>query len=135
MRLNLPIQVGERQKRRKMAELHVYMSHTLEPCYGLTPTAVTAVTEQGTSLQLTLSNGPVDDQTESANDDTTQGDQVARTLYILDRFGISDEAYHALTQVHAKPVQYWLHKQCACTTIYTLQFIPELPRLHHVKAL
>ena len=126
MRLNLLIQVGERQKRRKMAELHAYMSHTLEPCYGLTPTAVTAVTEQGTSLELTLSNGPVDDQTESANDDTTQGDQVARTLYILDRFGISDEAYHELTQVHAKPVQYWLHKQCACITIHCSLFLSSL---------
>ena len=94
--------------------------------YGLTPTAVTAVTEQGTSLELTLSNGPVDDQTESANDDTTQGDQVARTLYILDRFGISDEAYHELTQVHAKPVQYWLHKQCACTTIHCSLFLSSL---------
>ena len=70
----------------------------------LMTTAVTAVTKQGTSLALTLS------RTIQLNRQTDTLLRGTRQPGHLDRFGISDEE---LTQVHAKPVQYLLHKQCA----------------------
>ena len=64
----------------------------------------------------------------------TAKDATASTLYLLDRFAVSDQFYHELAQVCT--LQF-----CTCICILTfyvyiwIQLHPEIPRLHHVKEL
>lgn len=62
------------------------------------PTTVTAVTEKGTPITLNLSDSPGPSPPTEAAGDTAR---IAETLFILDRFGVSDECYHELAQVLA----------------------------------
>ena len=53
------IQVGERQKRRKISQIQEFMNATVEPCmvsYGLTPTTVT---HGGNQVTIPLCNAEV----------------------------------------------------------------------------
>ena len=105
------VQVGERQRRRKIRALKQYAVNSLQPCmesYGLTATAVTAVSDAGTPITLSLADVPEQSGDSTAN--TAEADIRARTLYLLDRFGVSDEFYHELAQVH-------LHRICAVLCI------------------
>ena len=93
------MQIGERQKRRKVSQIREYVSSTLEPSlatYGLVSTELTAVTTNGASVTISLSDcvprGP-------PTEPTGTEDVTAKTLYLLDRYGVSDEFYHELTQV------------------------------------
>ena len=94
--------VGQRQKRRKIAQLKSYTRLALEPLqsYGLTPQTVTAVTDQGCSVSLELSEAPPQ-TTGPAQISTAEPEENTRSvLFLLDRFGVSDEFYHELAQVH-----------------------------------
>ena len=95
------IQVGKRQKRRKISQIQEFMNATVEPCmvsYGLTPTTITAVTHGGNQVTIPLSDAEVPCSTASrARDDD---ETAARTLYLLDRFAVSDECYHEIAQVY-----------------------------------
>ena len=97
----LQTQVGERQKRRKVLQVKTYMSSTLEPClssYGLTATSVTTTSADGCPITIPITDSlaphaSMENQTHSAEVTT------ARTLYLLDRFAVSDQFYHELAQV------------------------------------
>ena len=87
---------------RKIPHLKSYTRLALEPLqsHGLTPQTVTAVTDQGCSVSLELSEGP-SQTTVPATSSTAEPEENTRSvLFLLDRFGVSDEFYHELTQVH-----------------------------------
>ena len=96
--------------------------------YGLTPTTVTAVTDKGAPVTLTLSEPSTSGSSPPLP--TAEVDPAKVALYIMDRFGVSDEAYHELTQVYTCN-SCVLHKNIT----YKMQLVPELPRLHRVKDL
>ena len=120
-----------------------YVSATLEPSltsYGLTPTTLNVVSDSGAPsgapITIPLSDGPAPSSF-ADNPSTALSAEVAtaRTLYLLDRFGVSGQFYHELAQVHVKI-------NCLCTRpyvrrviIFRIQLHPEIPRLHHVKGL
>ena len=99
------IQVGERQKRRKVSQMKAYISSTLEPCltsYGLAPTSVTASSTDGCLVTIPIADSPTPStSTSSVNRPLadTAGTTTACTLYLLDRFAVSDQFYHELAQV------------------------------------
>ena len=101
-----------------MAQLQAFTDNTLQPCmatYGLTPTSVMAVTDAGTSVTLALASGPSASSSPAAS---SQVDNSERVLYLLDRYGVSDEFYHELAQVrciHCTHIVY-VH---ACTYKHT----------------
>ena len=83
-----------------------YVSATLEPSltsYGLTPTTLNVVSDSGAPITIPLSNGPAPSSF-ADNPSTALSAEVAtaRTLYLLDRFGVSGQFYHELAQVHVK---------------------------------
>ena len=69
--------------------------------YGLTPTAVTAITDMGTPITINLSDAPSPSPLSAAA--SSHEDNTASTLYLLDRYGVSDEFYHELAQVRQLP--------------------------------
>ena len=91
------MQVGERRKRRKLADLkkltHDSLQPSLQTC-GLTPTTVSAVTDQGTpvTFEFPSSSSPPEAPQEPE-------DKTANILFLLDQFGVSDAFYHELAQV------------------------------------
>ena len=92
------IQVQERQKRRKVADIKKLMSSTLEPCmssHGLKPTTLVAETSEGMELTIPLDNSPT-----TLTEPKRPTDTVSKALYLLDRFAVSDEFYHELAQVN-----------------------------------
>jgi hypothetical protein len=117
-------EVGERQRRRKIAQLKSYATVALQPMesYGLTPQKVTAVTQQGAAVTLELGEGPIQqgdavtmelgEGPSSSSGPAEPEGNPSNILFLLDRFGVSDEFYHELAQV-----------------------VKELPRLHHIKQL
>ena len=66
--------------------------------YGLTPTELSAISADGKQINIHLHNSPAPSSSTSGNMSTAD-DRTARTLYLLDRFGVSDEFYHELAQV------------------------------------
>ena len=101
------LKLGERQKRRKMAQLQAFTDNTLQPCmatYGLTPTSVMAVTDAGTPVTLALASGPSSSPRPAAA--SSQVDNSEYVLYLLDRYGVSDEFYHELAQVRLYTIVY-----------------------------
>lgn len=64
--------------------------------FGLTPEAVVARSvETGAPVEINLSDSP----TTSTETNSADLSKVMQTLYLLERFGVSDEFYHELTQV------------------------------------
>ena len=93
-------QVGSRQKRRKISQIQEFVHATVEPCissYGMVPTTINAVTDSGDSVTI-----PLSDTTPSTSASRQPTDTAANTLFLLDRFGVSDEFYHELAQVYTQ---------------------------------
>lgn len=92
---NMLMKVGERQKRRKVAQLRKYASTALQcmESFGIRATSVDTVTEDGRELTLHLEPGVSHPPSSGATEATKQ------TLYLLDRFVVSDEFYHEIAQV------------------------------------
>ena len=65
--------------------------------YGLMPKSVMAVTESGASITL-----PVGDDPGPSTQSNVADDRVARSLYLLDKYGVSDECFHELAQVRKR---------------------------------
>ena len=65
--------------------------------YGLTRKAVMAVTESGASISI-----PVGDGSGPCTLSNVEYDLVARSLYLLDKYGVSDECFHKLAQVQKR---------------------------------
>ena len=97
--------VGERQQRRKVAQMKTYMSSTVKPCltsHGLTPEAVTAKTSDGKVLTIPFSDAPATTtmpDIQLAAEENGEGSTKSKALYLLDRFAVSDQFYHELAQV------------------------------------
>ena len=92
--------MGPRQKRRKTTQLKSYAKLALEPLetYGLIPQTLTAITDQGCSVSLELSEGPSPSPPTAAAVEPEEN--TRNVLFLLDRFGVSDEFYHELAQVY-----------------------------------
>ena len=96
-----------------MSQIKTYVSATLKPSltsYGLTPTALIAVSDSGAPIIIPLSDGPAPSSS-TDNPSTALSPEVAtaRTLYLLDRFGVSDQFYHKLAQVHVNVKNVYVH--------------------------
>ena len=75
-----------------MSQIKTYTASTLEPCfssYGLAPTSLTATTVDGGIVTIPIADSPPH----------TAKDATASTLYLLDRFAVSDQFYHEIAQV------------------------------------
>lgn len=78
------------------------MSSTLGPCmatHGLTPATLTAETEEGKTICIQMSD-PVPTPPPTQSEGSAKDGVTAKTLFLLDRFCVSDEFYHELTQVN-----------------------------------
>ena len=87
-----------------MAELKTYYTKlALEPfeSYGLTPLTVTAVTDQGCSVSLELCVSPAPSSSAPSSSAAAEpGGSTRNVLFLLDRFGVSDEFYHEVYTVY-----------------------------------
>ena len=82
-----------------MSQIKTYTASTLEPClssYGLAPTSLTATTVDGGIVTIPIADRPPHN---SSTELHTAKDATASTLYLLDRFAVSDQFYHELAQV------------------------------------
>ena len=92
--------VGAKQKKRKLVQFQRAADAALwfGESFGLIPTQLTVQTtsDEAISIPLNDSSAPVPDA-----QPTREVDEFCamQTLYLLDRFGVSDEFYHELTQV------------------------------------
>ena len=133
-------QVSDRQKRRKLSKFKQSATKALwfAETFGLEVESITARTSNdGNELVIPLSsqqdNHPsVVPATSTAPTDRNSHSNVMQTLYLLERFGVSDEFYHELTQVRLKMflgaepcIYYYFH---LCVQVY-----PELARSYQVK--
>lgn len=101
-------EVSPRQLRRKLSECRTFVQQTIWFCetFGLTPECLQlrkTVTGSPVKMSLDLSSS------ESTKHLTQDQEKVSQILYILDRFAVSDEAYHELSSAS------------------------DLPPLHHIK--
>ena len=83
--------------------MKTYMSSTVQPCllsHGLQPETVTATTADGKLLNIPFSNAEATTSSPlPADEGNSEENQRAKTLYLLDRFAVSDQFYHELAQV------------------------------------
>ena len=79
-----------------MSQIREYVSSTLEPSLATYGFELTAVTTNGASVTISLNDNV---PRGSPMAPTGTEDVTAKTLYLLDRYGVSDEFYHELTQV------------------------------------
>lgn len=82
-----------------MSQIKTYLSGTLElsmSSYGLVPTTLTATSSDGGIVTI-----PIGDSLTQSSSKQSHSARVetARTLYLLDRFAVSDEFCHELAQV------------------------------------
>ena len=108
-------QVGERQRRRKVSELKNSVQYVLSfvDSFGLTVENI-AMSNSATGTPLTLTYQPSSSSSGSSLPSSTNSssspsfsqnqlcsnDTLYQTLYLLDRFGVSDEFYHELAMAH-----------------------------------
>ncbi len=88
-------QLSRRQQRRKLGECTTYIEQGLWFCesFGLTTEYVQLVkTATGSPVKVRLREWP-----DNESDDNDNESKLCQALYILDRFVISDEAYHELS--------------------------------------
>lgn len=93
--------IGAKQKKRKLVQFKRAADAALwfSESFGLVPTELTACTSTSDeTITIPLGNTPTPSPVLQP---TRQVDEFAamQTLYLLDRFGVSDEFYHELTQV------------------------------------
>ena len=90
------VQVKETQKRRKVSQIKEYLSSTLEQCmssHGLAPTVLSAVSADGNHITIPLTDNPTCSQVENQSTAHSTEAVTARTLYLLDRFAVSDTSW------------------------------------------
>ena len=101
--LGLPLsQVGERQRRRKVSALKESVQKVLlfVDSFGLTLQNVT-MRDSVTGSPLSLNYGESPPPASVASSSTSLSDATLyQTLYLLERFGVSDEFYHELAMTH-----------------------------------
>lgn len=116
--------VSDRQKRRKLSKFKQSATKALwfAETFGLEVESITARTSNdGNELVIPLSsegNHPsVVPATSTAPSDRNSHSNVMQTLYLLERFGVSDEFYHELTQVRLK-MCFWV-LSCVFIIVFT----------------
>ena len=94
--------VSVRQQRRKLTQFCDSTEAALwfAESFGLIPEALTVRTVHSED-QITIPLGPHHSSDITTNATVREVDEFTalQTLYLLDRFGVSDEFYHKLTQV------------------------------------
>ena len=118
-----------------MSQIKTYISGTLQPSmssYGLVPTTLTATFSDGDIVTIPITNSPAPiSSTQSPSAEVA----TAHTLYLLDRFAVSDEFYHELAQVFTLTVCNSAHNFNKCLYEYRFTLIfPDIPRVHHKSA-
>ena len=98
--IGLPInQVGERQRKRKLSQLKTSTEKALwfVSSFGLDVQSVTMSDSSGSSVVLnyTDTSQPTPSPTPAPSDHA-----IAQTLFLLERFGVSDEFYHELAMLN-----------------------------------
>ena len=99
----LPVDgVSERQRRRKMAHFKDNVDKALwfADSFGLVPESLT-VRAATSGVITTVDLKPRQQPSPQAVISTDSG-KIMQTLYLLERFGVSDEFYHELTQVSVR---------------------------------
>ena len=95
--------MSNRQKGRKLSQLQTSARKALffAESFGLMPESLLLRSvETGVSVSLDLSSSQHPTLSPALSPPTRDcSDKVMQTLYLLDRFGVSDEFYHELTQV------------------------------------
>ena len=93
--------MSDRQKSRKVNQLQTSAKKALffAESFGLMPESVVLRSLQtGASVSLDLGSGSRQSLPSTASTpstpDSSDSDKVMQTLYLLDRFGVSDEFYH-----------------------------------------
>ena len=91
-------EVGERQRRRKVAEVKESTRRALWfiGSFGLTIDSVSMHDSTDTSLTLSYGESPEPAATSNPSDTT-----LYQMLFLLERFGVSDDFYHGLAMVHS----------------------------------
>ena len=125
-------EVSKRQQRRKLSHIHntakaaLWFAETLELIPDQ-PTTHTAHSGEQVVVEFATNHSPSSPDTASTAVTARHPDEFCamQTLYLLDRFGVSDEFYHELTQVRKYS--------------YLRSLFPDLPqhgtRTHAVKAI
>ena len=133
-------EVSDRQKRRKLAKFKESTTKALwfAETFGLEVESIsTKTSNDGHKLVIPLGsqqdNHPsIEPATSTAPTDRNCHSNVMQTLYLLERFGVSDESYHELTQVRL--IMLLGTELCIyCCFHLCLQVYPELARSYQVK--
>ena len=137
--ISKPFQVGERQQQRKLAKLQTCAASLLQPTlesYSLIPLAVSAVTENGTPITLSLVDASCLSEAGPSPQSATppeRPDPTAQTLYRLDSYCVSDEFYHEIAQVRTESSLTCAHcTGCLISHMYTVHSLgdtqtPQIP--------
>ena len=107
-------EVKGRQKSRKMKTIRTSAEQALSfvKSFGLDVEKLVLTSQKEGKVIINLTDCPsISTGTENVEESYTGSESVAETLYLLEKFGVSDEFYHKLTMLH-----------------------PELPRSYIVKA-
>ena len=102
----------DRQKARKLRTIKTAAEQALwfVRTFGLTVEKVVLKSPQDHKVDINYADVP-STSTGICAEQTTEPESVSETLYLLEKFGVSDECYHELTMLH-----------------------PSLPRSYKVKA-
>jgi len=109
--------VSSRQKRRQLHKLRDFTAKALlfYDSFGLTPENVTCSLSSGESLAIAVGDSASPSGI-SPSITAEQRDGAKQVLYLLDRFGVSDEFYHELAQVSSWYVRTYLQSSSLCVT-------------------
>ncbi len=109
-------EVSPRQKRRKLNQFKSFAEKALwfAESFGLTPQSLTLSTQSDERYTLQLSTGTGDSRSSLCRKDTESAVTTAsihETLYLLEKFGVSDEFYHELSMHHPSLARSYKVKQ------------------------
>ena len=102
-------EVSSKQMKRKLAQCTTFAEQALWFCqsFGLQPQFVQLRKQTGSPVKLDLSCAPQQQSSITRSSHTaTDSAKVQQALYILDRFAVSDEAYHELSSASDLPPLY-----------------------------
>ena len=102
-------EVAPRQMKRKLSQCKTFVEQALWFCesFGLKPEFVQLRKQTGSPVKLSISHTLPQQHTNKPPSHTpTDSSRVQQALYILDRFAVSDEAYHELSVTSDLPPLY-----------------------------
>ena len=121
---------SERHRRRKLSHFHSVTEAALwfAESFGLIPDQLSTHTATS-GERITIQFGEGNSQGSPQPVTTRIPDEFCamQTLYLLDRFGVSDEFYHELTQVNSLPRQHIKVSFCYRTVAWVTGYSLSLP--------